>query len=57
MAGSDESSPNANCQTVTWHNYMELKERVGNNIGSGLEDLFRGFGNKGKVYWVYNKKQ
>jgi len=36
---------------------MELKERVGNNIGSGLEDLFREFGNKGKVYWVYNKKQ
>ena len=34
---------------------MELKERVGNNIGSGLEDLFREFGNKGNVYWVYNK--
>ena len=29
---------------------MKLKERerVGNNIGCGLEDLFRVFGNKGK---------
>jgi len=31
---------------------MELEEKVGNNIGCGLEDLFREFGNeeRNRVY-------